>query len=256
MSHIGTTDWLVEVNKGNIPGHTLFHKFGWRGNVSTTHHHLWNDPAANTDMIFPTVAEDFDVITTGNDTAAGTGCRSVFITYLDASFDLQTVTVPTNAGTQAAGITAIRIIYAWALDCGTYGGANENLITIAGTTTGNNYGFMEVGEGQTQNTQFCVPNGRTGFVLNTSITLETNKSANLILHRRSNADNIVAPFTSQRYVHQWDGLDVPDNEPFTANHRMTEKTDVWVGCDMTLGTGIVQFDYDILIVENAYIDQA
>lgn len=251
-----TKEFLIEVNKGNIPGHSLTHKFGWRGNVTVNHHHLWNDPTADTDMIFPTVAEDFNVITTGNDTAAGTGCRSVYIMYLDENFNEQFKVVATNAGTQAAGITAIRILSAWALDNGTYGGSNENLITIVGTTTGNNYGFMESNEGQTQNTQYCIPNGLTGFILNTSITMETNKAANFILHRREDADVIVAPFTSQRVVHQWDGLDTPENEDFKANHRMPSKTDIWVGSDMTSQTGVVQFDYDLLLVENAYLDQA
>lgn len=256
MAFIADKDWLIEVNKGNVVGHSLVHKFGWRGNVTTNHHHLWNDPTANTNMIFPTVAEDFDIITTGNDTAAGTGCRSVYVIYLDANFDEQFVIVTTNAGTQAAGISGIRLIRFYALDNGTYGGSNQNLVTIAGTTTGNNYGFLEGGEGQTQNTQYCVPADHTGFILNAAITTEANKPANLVLHKRENADVVVAPFTSARVMHQWDGIEIPFTEPFKANHILPEKTDVWVGCDMDSGTGIVQFDYDILVIENAYIDQA
>jgi len=249
----GGQNFLIEVNKGVVLGHSLVHKFGWRGNVSVNHHHLWNDPTANTNMIFSTAPEDYNVITTGVDTAAGVGCRSVCIRYLDANWDEQEVTVATNGGTAAAGISANRILTACAKDNGTYGGSNVNLVTIQGVTTGNNYGFMEAGEGKTQNTQYCTPNGHTAFILNTSISLETNKAANLILHKREGADIVAAPFTSQNVVHQWDGVATPSNEKIEANHVMPEKTDVWVGADMTSGTGIVQFDYDILIVDNNYL---
>jgi hypothetical protein len=250
MSIYSSTNFLIEVKKGNIAGHELIHKFGWRGNVTTTHHHLWNDPANNSDMTFPTAAETFDVITTGQDTTAGTGCREILITYLDSSFNIQTGTVTTNGGTQASAFSGIRLLSAWATDNGTYGGSNQNAITIKGTTSGNNYAFIQAGEGQTQNSQYCIPNGKTGYLLNSSITIEANKPANIIFYKRNDADVIAAPFTSSRLVHQWDGIDVPVNENFNANHILTEKTDVWVGCDMVTGTGIIQFDYDILLVDN------
>lgn len=250
MSRQFTRDFLVEVNKGNIAGHLLVHKFGWRGNVSTNHHHLWNDPVANTDMIFPIVAETFDVVTTGNDTSAGTGAREIIIEYLDSNFAFQTGTVATNAGTQASAFSGIRLIRAYATDNGTYGGSNQNLITITGTDSGNDYAFIEATEGQTQNTQYCIPAGKTGYILRASMTTEANKGANLILHQRQNADVVSAPFTSVRILHQWDGTETPIDETFTANHMLPEKTDTWVGADMVTGTGILQFDYDILLVDN------
>jgi hypothetical protein len=249
-SKIPTKDYLTEVNRGNIAGQSLSHKFGWRSGVTTTHQHLWNDPVANTIMVFPTVAETFDVITTGNDTAAGTGAREIFIEYLDANFVFQTGVVVTNAGTQASTFSGIRLIRAWVTDCGTYGGTNENLVTIAGTTSGNDYAFIEANEGQTQNTQYCVPAGKTAYILNVSMTTEANKGANFVLHQRQDADVIIAPFTGQRIVHQWDGIEVPENEIFSANHKFPEKTDIWVGCDMASGTGTLQFDYDILLIDN------
>lgn len=82
------------------------------------------------------------------------------------------------------------------------------------------------------------------------MTVESNKAANFVLHQRQNADVIAAPFTAQRVVHQWDGIGVPLNEDFDANHRAPEKTDLWVGCDMVASTGILQFDYDILLVDD------
>jgi len=245
-----STDWLIEVNKGNIDGHELVHKFGWRGNVSTNHHHLWNDPTANTSMTFPTVAETYDVVTTGNDTSAGAGARKVVIEYLDSSFEFQTGEVITNAGTQASTFSGIRLIRAYVTDCGTYGGTNENLITFTGTDSGNDYAFIEGTEGQTQHTQYCIPAGKTGYILRVSMTTEANKGVNIKLHQRQDADDVSTPFTGQRLLHQWDGVEVPLSEEFKANHGLPEKTDIWVGCDMVSGSGIVQFDYDILLVDN------
>jgi len=253
MSALRNTDFLLEVNKGKIAGHSLTHKFGWRGNVTTTHQHLWNDPVINTSLIWPTVAETFDVITTGNDTSAGAGAREVTIIYLDSNFVQQTGTVITNAGTQASTFSGIRLIKAYVTDCGTYGGTNENLITIQGTTSGNDYGFIEAAEGQTQNTQYTVPAGHTAYILRASMTTEANKGANFILHQRQDADVIAAPFTAQRVVHQWDGIETPLDEEFKANHIFPAKTDLWVGCDMVSGSGTLQFDYDILLIDNNFL---
>jgi hypothetical protein len=82
--------------------------------------------------------------------------------------------------------------------------------------------------------------------------VEANKSANIILHKRENADVIVAPFTSVRVMHQWNGVEGPHEEDFVANHILSEKTDVWIGADMVSGTGIIKFDYDILLVDDGF----
>ena len=253
MSYIGETDFLIEVNKGNVAGHTLVHKFGWRSGVTTTHHHLWNDSTADTDMIFPTVAETFDVVSaSANDTSAGSGAQKVFIEGLDANFDVATFEATMNGVTPVptTGQTFIRITRAYVTDVGTYGGTNAGLITISGTDSSNNYGFLDTDEAQTQNSQYTVPAGKTGHILNASMTVESNKLASLHLHKRLDAGDVTTPFTASRIVHEWDGISIPYNEDFRANHILPEKTDIWVEADMSSGTGIIEFDYDMLLVDN------
>lgn len=198
MSRTFSNNWLIEVNKGNIAGHSLVHKFGWRGNASTSQAHLWNNPVAGTDMIFPTVAETFDVVSAdAADDAAGAGGRKVLIAGLDANFQEVSEEITMDGLTPVTTLQEfIRITRAYVTDCGTYGGTNAGIITISGTDSGNNYGFLETEEAQTQNTQYCVPAGKTAYMLKASITTEANKPASFSFHHRPDAD-VVLP-RSQR----------------------------------------------------------
>lgn len=247
-------DFLIEVNKGNVNGHSLVHKFGWTNQATTAHNHIWNNPTAGLDRIWPTVAETLDITSTdANDTIAGTGGRKVFIEGLDADFKEVTFEVEMAGLTPVitTGQTFIRVNRAYVTDSGTYGGTCIGTITVSGTASGNDYGFLEPFEAQTQNTQYTVPAGKTGYILKASMTVESNKLATFHMHFRNDADVIVAPFTSPRILHEWDGLGQGANEEFHANHVMEEKTDIWCDGQMSVGTGgILQFDYDILLVDN------
>lgn len=251
-----TQDFLIEVNKGTVPGHELVHKFGWRGNVSTNHHHIWNNGTVDIDLTWPTVAETLDLVSSdANDAAGGTGGRIVVLEGLDASFNEVSTSVNLNGLTAVTttGQTFIRLNRAYVTDIGTYGGTNIGTITISGTDSGNDYGFLEPDEAQTQNTQYTIPAGKTGFILQASMTVEANKQATFHMHYRNDADDITAPFTSYRVLHEWDGLINANTEEFKANHIMPEKTDVWCDGQMSSGSGILQFDYDILLVENDFL---
>lgn len=250
-------DFLIEVNKGKVPGHSLVHKFGWTNQANTNHNHIWNNPVADLDLVWAAVSETFDIVSAdANDTIAGTGARTVFIEFLDDNFITQIEEFNTNGTTivTTTGFSGRRLQRAWIGDTGTYGGTNIGTITITGTDSGENYAFLEPLEAQTQNTQYTVPAEKTGFILNASMTVESNKLATFHMHYRNDADVIVAPFASPRILHEWDGLGQGLSEKFEANHRMSSKTDIWCDGQMSTGSGgILQFDYDILLIENEYL---
>ena len=97
MSNFGAKNFLLEISKGNVPGHRIFTVLSNKA-VLTAKADIW-DVAGS--LVYPVGAETLEIITTGNDTAAGTGAQEVTIEYLDTSYVTQTATAATNAGTQA-----------------------------------------------------------------------------------------------------------------------------------------------------------
>lgn len=254
-STFGSKNWLVEVNKGNVPGHTLINKFGWRGNASTVHAQVWNSPTV-TDLIYPTVGETLSVVSAStSDTVAGLGARTVYIECLETgTWKSITQTINLTGTTPSlTTISCIRFQRAWVADVGTYGGKNLGLITITGSVSTNPYGYIEPEEAQTQNSQYACPALKTCFILAISITTEANKLATFSLHKRERADVITAPFGVTRVMHEWDGVNAPLQEIVIANHKVPEKTDIYFDVEMETGTGIVQIDYDILIIDSGLV---
>jgi len=90
-----------------------------------------------------------------------------------------------------------------------------------------------------------------------SLTVDSNKLTTANLQIRERADIVSAPFKGKRKRHRWDGLVEPVEESFNSNHELPEKTDVWFVAYVSAGSGaIVEVDYDILIVENSFINLA
>lgn len=75
------TDFLIEVRKGNVPGHTVIRSFYKTEVIGTTDNTMWN--VANTDVIKRDTAVIMTLSSTnGGDTLAGTGCQKVEVTGL------------------------------------------------------------------------------------------------------------------------------------------------------------------------------
>ena len=84
-------DFLIEVGKGNVPGHTVSAVIGRNTAVSSTlTEDVWGGGG---NMVLPTAAESWEIVSTGagaaNDTSAGTGARTVLITTLDDNYVAQ-----------------------------------------------------------------------------------------------------------------------------------------------------------------------
>ena len=251
-ARIGTTDPFLDINMGKVPGKEMYHKFGWRGNATTVHAQVWNSPTV-VDMIYPTVGETLTVTSSdANDTFLGSGGRAVYLECLDSTTWKPVTQIVNMNGLSGvvSTINCIRFQRAWVIDVGIYGGKNLGLITIAGTTSGNPYGYLEAEEARTQNSQFTCPDASTCYIVRTSITVDAKKEASFSLHAREGADIITAPFKATRIVHEWDGITASTGEKILANHKFPERTDLYFDGQMSTGTGILQLDYDIVIIAN------
>lgn len=140
MSYIGTKDFFLEVEKGNVAGHTIINAIGERESMGTTAtgEDIW--PGVAVVVPIPADAgEQMEVVSDDvNDASAGTGVRTVEVHYLDASGNEQTETVTMN-GTTGVALIATNVRFVQHIHTLTVGsnGAAVGLITIykQGATT-------------------------------------------------------------------------------------------------------------------------
>jgi len=100
-----------------------------------------------------------------NDTAAGTGARTVRVTYLNTSFELKTEDVTLN-GTTAVNTVATDIAFLERMEVitvGTQGGGNVGTISIYTATAGGGsvWGSIAAGDNMTYWAHHYVPAGKT-----------------------------------------------------------------------------------------------
>jgi len=122
------TNFMLEVVKGNVPGHSAINKFGQNPAVATTGEDVWS--GGGTYAFYPTTAQNMEILSdSANDTAAGTGARTVQVFGLDENWEEATETVILNGTTPVALTnTYIRMFRAVVLTAGSVETNDGNLI--------------------------------------------------------------------------------------------------------------------------------
>lgn len=149
-------DFLVEVAKGNVPGHSLYaHQMA--GEIDTTLGEVWGGTG---DMTYPDIntPETWEVVSSGNDTNGGTGAWSGVVISLDASGDEQVNTFTLNGGTATLGGTHIRPREIF-VDLAGSSGWNENQITLqkAGGGAGSERNIIKPAETRSYDGHYTIP---------------------------------------------------------------------------------------------------
>lgn len=134
--------------------------------------------------------------TSANDTAAGSGARTVLITYLNTSFVLKTETVTLN-GTTAVATVATDIAFIESIQVattGTQGGGNAGTIQLwtNNNGTGSIWASIAAGDNTTYYAHHYVPAGVTCFILNIHGGATVTAGA-ITLNRSGNPLNVNAP---------------------------------------------------------------
>jgi len=242
-------EFLIEVEKGNVPGHSIINKFGFDSAVTSTLQSIADAQVYQT----PTTAVSLEILSSdANDAAAGTGARTVEIQGLDANFAEQTQTVTMN-GTTAAAITGtwMRVFRARVTESGTY--ASQSAGSHAGTLTvrvaGAGATWATIGlttasfpMGQTEIGAYTIPAGKTAYLLASTISVDKNTDAIFQLFAR--------PFNGAWNLKGQTGT---FGTPFTYQYpvplKFEEKTDLEIRGDSgnTCGGGAM---FDLILVDN------
>ena len=126
------TDPDLEVARGLRVGISAAIKFG-RSLAATTGTDVW---AVGTSFVEPATAAAITIVSSNaNDTAAGTGARTVFVEYIDSNYNSVTVTVTMNGTTPVAVGTGRHVNRGYVVTAGSNAAAVGNL-TISSAAAG------------------------------------------------------------------------------------------------------------------------
>lgn len=163
----------LQVSRNQIQGHTPIIVFGYNADIDTSEESVWPDGGT---IPHPTVASVLKISSTSaDDTAAGTGARTVLISGVDGDFNTVSETVTLNG--QTAVNTTNSYLYVNQLYVVTVGsgGANAGTINVGtGTVTAGVpavlYDLIAIGFNQRTTAHYCVPAGYTGYMVTGIIT--------------------------------------------------------------------------------------
>ena len=255
------SDFYTEVAKGNVPGHSIVHKFGQNNAVGTTFvpvtrggvYHTLQVGAATTLRI---KAGD------ANDTAAGSGAQEITLQGIDETGAEVTEALAT-AGTSASAATTttfIRQPRAWVSKSGTYAtsaaASHAAEIVVENGSGGTDWctiGLNGYSRGQTEIGAYTIPVGYTGYLIGAFGFVDSSKITNLLFFKREGILKTSAPYDAMRIVFE----ERSEGGEFTID--LKSPILLGTGCDcgfmakVNSTTAEVEVDFELLIIDNDYI---
>jgi hypothetical protein len=259
MSRILNREFYAEVAKGNIPKHSVVHKFG-SGTLTTT-----LTPVTQTNTYpTPTTAQSLEFVSSSaSDALNSTGAFEITFIGLDANWDEQSVSVAAHAtdGTIAVAIpgTWLRLYRWYVSQSGVY--ATDSVGSHVGTLTTQISGGGTIWDtipitpfqvGQSQIGAYTIPSGFTGYMIAKNVTVDSSKVTDMYFFQRPLADDVTTPFTgTMRMVERELNITVPFNQPFVIpKGPFVGPCDVGFMGKVSLTTGVASVEFELLLVED------
>lgn len=253
MSRTFAKDFLIEVRKGNIPGHSLVHKFGRNDSVPNGSWEFINLLGFTSWPL--SAATTVRVKAGGNaaDDTAGNGAREITIQGIDSNLVEISEAVAT-AGAAASSATAAsfwRVHKAWVSSSGTYGASNTAAVTIENSGGGTDLIQINTEEGQTQFGGWSVPTGKTAFLLTAFMSTDSSKAADFRMFIRESFNDTTAPMKAKRVQLYFDGV-ISQHEfnPNSPGASIPALTDIWWEAEGGGAITEVSIDFELLVVDN------
>lgn len=158
-----SSNFNLDLLTGKIGGQRPETVFGVNPQVGVTEEDIW-DPGGV--LIYPTAGETWEVVSSDvNDTALGTGARTLFVSYIDDSYVNQNEQVTLNGTTPVvlAATAAFRLRNSLVLTAGS-SNVNAGDLTFRPQGGGNIRGQINAGDVNSFNGHFTVPAGETAHL--------------------------------------------------------------------------------------------
>lgn len=193
-------DTYLEISKGNIAKHSRVNKNGLNPSIDTgtAPEDIWYNGGI---WVPPTTARLHNVVSSSvNDTAAGTGMRTVTIQGLDGSYNFTTETVTLNGTTPVATVNSYIIIdYAAGLTAGS-GGTNAGTITLTAQTDATISTTIPAGFGQNQFAIYQIRAGHKGYLNQFYASMNQNTAGSTCIVYLMTKTN-TGPWLVRRTIH-------------------------------------------------------
>ena len=241
----------IPIANGDVDGYAAIHKFGRNPNVGNAPETVWMHGGKYQYLAVDSPSTLYAYSANAQDSASGTGARTITIQGLDNNFNEieETVTV----GGAATTLEFLRVYRAFVATAGSLntnigdvlistasGGTGTVLADIGTIGTGTTFGL-----GQTQLALYTIPAGKTGYLTtwNVGCAPMNNKATVLLKSRELDGD---APFRTKDIVDLVGGY---HTQHYSIPLRFPEKTDIEVVAAGDTGT-IISSSFDVILVDN------
>lgn len=251
-------DFGLEASKGNVPSHSIIHKFGRNSAVSSTFVPICSGGFYRT----PTSNTALEVVSSSaNDTSTGTGARQITYEGLQSSggnLVVVTNTLSMNGTTAVALPDSLIRLYRWYVsESGTYAsqsaGSHAGNLTIRVSGGGATWSTIPLNGFPVSESQigaYTVPTGYTAYVGQITFSVESDKEAEILMFKRNGVLNTTAPYDAMRLVTEINSAKGTSTIYFDAPLKFEEETDVGFMGKLKSGTGPMTIDFEIKLVQN------
>lgn len=245
-------NFLIEVRQGNIPGHSLVHKFGRNDSILNN---VWDlvSPTGPSGA-FPASGTPVRIQSGGHvdDTANGAAAREITVVGIDTNLNEVTETIAT-AGADASAFTETsfwRVYRAYVSSVGTYGGNNTEDIVVEHSESTPIIDILAE-EGQSQHGAYTIPIGKTGYLLSMSLEADSNKAADFRIFTREKFNVTTAPMIPKRLRLYFDGILGQETlSPPSPILVLSALTNIWIEAEGGGGATEVSVDFEILLIDD------
>lgn len=242
------TEQNINIARGLIRGASVIHKFGRNPNVGGAPETIWMHGGTYT---YLTSASTVYVSgADAQDSAAGTGARTVTVQGLDTNYNEieETLTVDGAVSTQSF----LRVFRAFVASAGSLQ-TNKGAVLVSTGASGGGTVLADIGIigtgttfglGQTQLALYTIPAGKTGYLCNWNVGVGAyNDSVTATLYTRETGNGLI--FRTR------DIMDIPGGlhqRTYTVPFALPEKTDIEVRAIATTGT-IISSAFDLILFD-------
>lgn len=252
------SDFGVDIAKGEVPGHTVIHKFGRNSAVSSSFVPICLSGFYRT----PTTNTALEVVSTdADDNATGAGARTIYYEGLQNSGGNLVVVsdVVELDGTTAVALpdSLIRLYRWYVASSGVYAsqsvGSHQGDITIQESGAGNVWAKIETNgfpRAQSQIGAYTVPTGYTAYVSKISYSVESDKEADILMFKREGVLNTSAPYNAMTLVTEINSATGNYTVEYRTPLKFEEETDFGFLGKLKANTGPMTVDFEIKLIEN------
>lgn len=245
----------LHISRGLASGCRVIHCFGRNTAIGATFTPITRSGFYQTPQVSGATALRVKAGGNANDTANGTGARSIILTGLDANGDLISETIAT-AGASASAATSktfIRLLDATVSASGTYATqsapSHAGNIVIENAAGGTNWALISDGSfprGDTEIGVYTTPKDRSAYITHLRLSSDADKKANIVFFKRSGILEAQAPYSAMTLVAEYPNVIGTQFLEFDPPLAFPELTDFGFMASIDASTVDVTVSFDVV----------